>query len=142
MAAYLPVYTAIAEVDPELARYEREQFMLIGQVIGETALATFADYVARRFTFDPDSMTLLRRFASLGPDSTESTMAELADEMALHYQRTFDAPLGITMDRQLIPILTAHVEHVLNEQQVHTNRLMNERFVELARQQQAIRATS
>ncbi|WP_114560760.1 MerR family transcriptional regulator [Desertihabitans aurantiacus] len=118
---------ASAEAVPELARYEREQLVLLAHVLGETDFATVARSLAPLMVGDPAATELVRRLSRVDQDTSEAEVERLAGDLADHYRpllaRLGDLP-AVTDPAQL---LTAHLQQSYNERQ----QQVNERFVEL-----------
>ncbi|SEH02194.1 DNA-binding transcriptional regulator, MerR family [Nonomuraea solani] len=129
LAALGPTINAVAGLDPDMARQEREQIVLISHLIGENDTSALAGAMARHAIFTPATTDLLRRFGELGPDTPEEAIEQLADDMVTHYQPLLENWPDIEFGTDLSSMLAAYGEHNLNERQHRVNQLFAERVL-------------
>ncbi|WP_454119108.1 MerR family transcriptional regulator [Microbacterium lacticum] len=120
LAPFLAVFAT--GVSPELAKFDRDQSVLVAHLAGDGGIQHIARFYERLSEPDlvPAVAAVSERFGQLGPDSTERDIAELIES----FMTTF-APVVTELAASQPPIdLTAaadifaeHTSDLLNEQQ-------------------------
>ncbi|MFC5824710.1 MerR family transcriptional regulator [Nonomuraea insulae] len=129
MAAYGPTLSAVADIAPDLARHEHEQLVLIARLVGESGTSTLAGAFAQHAIFTPATTELLRRFAELGPDTSEEAIERLADDMVTQYRPLLENWPGVEFGTELSSMLAAYGELNFNDQQHLANQLFADRLI-------------
>ncbi|OZM71101.1 MerR family transcriptional regulator [Amycolatopsis antarctica] len=127
LASYGPTLNAAADIAPDLARFERDQIVLLAHLIGKSATADLACALAELAVLTPAITALLRRFAALGPDTPGEATDQLAEELAAHYRPMLEHVPDVEIGAEVPCLLGEHTEYILNEQQRRASRIFQER---------------
>ncbi|GGR27327.1 MerR family transcriptional regulator [Agromyces mediolanus] len=121
LAPFLTVL-ASAGMPPELARFDRDQSVLLAHLVGTDGLPHLAQFYER--LSDPRLLPVVaavsERFAKLGPDSTEHDFAELTEGImttiapVVEDFATSDPPVDLSA---AVEIFAGYATDLLNEQQ-------------------------
>ncbi|MEU4570270.1 MerR family transcriptional regulator [Micromonospora sp. NPDC023956] len=131
--ARYPVIFAAAGLPPALARFDREQLILLGHLAGESGMSTITGFYQR--LTDPAlldaSMALNARFHALTPDSSDDDIEQLADDLVATVAPAVRAFLAEhpTLDLgDAAPLVEEYTNDVLNEAQRRAAALVEERL--------------
>ncbi|GGA59348.1 MerR family transcriptional regulator [Pseudoclavibacter endophyticus] len=124
-----------AGLSPELAKFDRDQAVLLAHLAGEDQLPHITRFYKRLSNPDLASAVadISERFGRLGPDSTEQDIAELIDSVAINFTSVIeelaasDPPLDISATAD---IFAEYATDLLNEQQRRTLEKLERRLNE------------
>ncbi|GAA0986592.1 MerR family transcriptional regulator [Nocardiopsis tropica] len=97
-----------AEVPEDMVRYEHEQLVLVGHLLGEDGTAGFAALFGGADSGTAAFAPLTARFYALGPDTPDEEVSSLIDELVEHLE-----PLVQRLDG--LPPLDAQAEELMDE---------------------------
>lgn len=135
--ALAPFFSAFAAagVAPEVARFDRDQSMLLAHLAGEDGIPHIARFYERLSAPDlaPKVTDVAERFARLGPESTEYDIAELIESFTTTFASVVveftaaDPPIDLSAAAEMF---AEHTADVLNDQQLHALEELERRFSE------------
>lgn len=121
LAPFLAAFAA-AGASPEMARFDREQTVLLAHAVGEQGMPHLADFYERISAADLVAVVavLSERFSRLGPGSGDHDAEELADDFVHAFGAVLtdfaagDPPLDLGPSSQF---LGEYTDELLNDQQ-------------------------
>lgn len=122
-------------VSPDLARFDRDQSILLAHLVGEDGMPHIIRFYQRLSEPDvaPIVATISERFGRLGPDSTERDATELIDAFVAAFAPVIaeftasEPPIDLSAAAD---IFAAHTTDLLNERQQQVLRAIERRFSE------------
>ncbi|ALJ19595.1 MerR family transcriptional regulator [Microbacterium sp. No. 7] len=131
LAPFLTV--SAAGLSPHLARFDRDQSVLLAHLAGEEGMPYIARFYER--LSDPrllPAMTAVsERFGGLGPDSTDQDVAELADGFMAAFAPVVEELVASEPPPDLSAVAAVFADHtaeLLNERQRHVLDVLERRL--------------
>lgn len=133
LAPFLTVFAT--GLSPELARFDRDQSVLLAHLAGEEGMPHIARFYERLSdpALVPAVADISERFGELGPDSTEHDIAGLIESFMTTFTPVVaelaasDPPIDLST---VADVFAEHTTDLLNDQQQHTLEELERRLSE------------